>query len=76
MTHILHLDASLRGDRERLPHHCKRVHLRLPSCSSKLSKIMLKFNFQLTALAFLTLIAASSTVPAVATQDQSPVEQL
>ncbi|MBD0388693.1 MAG: SH3 domain-containing protein [Nostoc sp. C3-bin3] len=37
---------------------------------------MLKFNFQLTALAFLTLIAASSTVPAVATQDQSPAEQL
>jgi type II secretory pathway component GspD/PulD (secretin) len=37
---------------------------------------MLKFNFQLTALAFLTLIAASSTVPVVATQAQSPVEQL
>ncbi|MEP0873127.1 SH3 domain-containing protein [Trichocoleus desertorum AS-A10] len=37
---------------------------------------MLKFNKRLTALAFLTLMVASSTVPAVATQDQSPVEQL
>ncbi|MBD1889872.1 MULTISPECIES: SH3 domain-containing protein [unclassified Coleofasciculus] len=37
---------------------------------------MLKFNLKLTALAFLTLIAANSTVPAVATQVQSPAEQL
>lgn len=37
---------------------------------------MLKVNKQLTALAFLTLIATGGTVPAVATQAQSPAEQL
>ncbi|MEH2381501.1 MAG: SH3 domain-containing protein [Nostoc sp.] len=37
--------------------------------------MLLKFNKQLTALAFLTLIAGG-TVPAVATQAQSPAEQL
>ncbi len=37
---------------------------------------MLKFNKQLTVLAFLTLIATGSTVPAVATQTQSPAEKL
>jgi hypothetical protein len=36
---------------------------------------MLKFNKQLTALAFLTLIATGSTVPAVATQEQATQEQ-
>ena len=37
---------------------------------------MLKLNKQLTTLAFLALIVVSSTVPVVATQDQSPAEQL
>jgi Bacterial SH3 domain len=37
---------------------------------------MLNFNKQLTALAFLTLIATSGTLPAVATQAQTPAEQL
>ncbi|MEH2448517.1 MAG: SH3 domain-containing protein [Nostoc sp.] len=36
----------------------------------------MKFNKQLTALAFLTLIATSGTVPAIATQAQTPAEQL
>ena len=31
----------------------------------------MKFNKQLTALAFLTLIATSGTVPAIATQAQT-----
>ncbi len=37
---------------------------------------MFKFNKQLTTLAFLTVIATSVTVPATATQTQSPAEQL
>jgi hypothetical protein len=37
---------------------------------------MFKFNKQLTALAFLTLIVTGGTVPAAATQNQTPAEQL
>jgi hypothetical protein len=37
---------------------------------------MFKFNKQLTALAFLTLIVTGGTVPVGATQNQTPAEQL
>jgi Bacterial SH3 domain len=37
---------------------------------------MFKFNKQLTTLAFLTVIATGGTVPAAATQTQSPAEKL
>jgi hypothetical protein len=42
----------------------------------KQSKIMPKFNKQLAALVFLTLVATGIVLPAVATQAQSPAEQL
>jgi hypothetical protein len=37
---------------------------------------MSKFNKQLAALVFLTLVATGIVLPAVATQAQSPAEQL